>query len=147
MLAALDTNILLYAEGLNGTEREGQARALLNDIAGQVILIPGLVLGEFYDVLSRRGGRSRAEARSATLVWQTNLPVLGLTAAALEAGIQLAAAHQLQVWDAAILATAAEAECAVLLSEDMQHGFHWRGVTVVNPFTHPEHPLLARLLD
>jgi hypothetical protein len=33
------------------------------------------------------------------------------------------------------------------LSEDMQDGFSWRGVTVVNPFASKRHPLLDGLLD
>jgi predicted nucleic acid-binding protein len=35
----------------------------------------------------------------------------------------------------------------LLLSEDMQHGFVSRGMTVVNPFAEPTHPKLAALLD
>jgi predicted nucleic acid-binding protein len=53
--------------------------------------------------------------------------------------------HGLAVWDAIILATAAEAGCRVLLSEDMQDGFTWGGVTIVNPFASPPHPLLDDL--
>ena len=30
--------------------------------------------------------------------------------------------------------------------EDIQHGFTWRGVTVVNPYQIPCHPLLSPLL-
>lgn len=58
----------------------------------------------------------------------------------------LAADHNLQVWDALILSTAASAGCRVLLSEGMQHGFVWRGCTIVNPFIEPMHPLLADAL-
>ncbi len=52
----------------------------------------------------------------------------------LAAAFGLAAAHNLQTYDAIILATAAQAECEVLYSEDMQHGFEWNGVTIINPF-------------
>jgi hypothetical protein len=34
----------------------------------------------------------------------------------------------------------------LLLSEDLQEGFTWRGVTVTNPFASALHPLLAALL-
>ena len=34
-----------------------------------------------------------------------------------------------------ILAAAAEAGADVLLSDDLQEGFTWRGLTVCNPFT------------
>jgi predicted nucleic acid-binding protein len=33
-----------------------------------------------------------------------------------------------------MLAAAAQAGCRLLLSEDMQDGFTWRGVTIRNPF-------------
>jgi hypothetical protein len=35
----------------------------------------------------------------------------------------------------------------LLLSEDMQDGFVYRGVTVANPFAERIHPLLASLMD
>ena len=56
-------------------------------------------------------------------------------------------AHQLAIWDAVILAAASEAGCRVLLSEDMQDGFTWGGVTVVNPFASTPHRLLRDLQD
>ena len=34
----------------------------------------------------------------------------------------------------------------MLLSGDMQDGFVWRGVTVVNPFAATPHPMLVDLL-
>jgi len=50
------------------------------------------------------------------------------------------------VWDALILSVAAENRCRLLLSEDLQDGFTWRGVTVANPFAMPLHPLLEGLV-
>ena len=51
-----------------------------------------------------------------------------------------------QIGDALIVSVCAESKCRVLLSEDMQHGFAWGGVTIVNPFTHPTHPRLLATL-
>ena len=36
--------------------------------------------------------------------------------------------------DAVILSAAAESGCRLLLSQDLQEGFTWNGVTVTNPF-------------
>lgn len=33
--------------------------------------------------------------------------------------------HQMRIWDAIVLATAAEAGCELLLTEDLQDGFTW----------------------
>jgi predicted nucleic acid-binding protein len=63
------------------------------------------------------------------------------------AATDLAAQHQLGIWDSVILAAAADAGCRLLLSEDMQDGFTWNGVTIANPFASSLHPLLAALIQ
>jgi predicted nucleic acid-binding protein len=40
----------------------------------------------------------------------------------------------LSFYDALIVSAAAEARCTVLLTEDLQHGSRFLGVTVQNPF-------------
>jgi predicted nucleic acid-binding protein len=62
------------------------------------------------------------------------------------AAADLATDHQLSIWDAIILSAASQAGCRLLLSEDLQDGFTWGGVTVVNPFSAPRHLLLNTLL-
>ena len=62
------------------------------------------------------------------------------------AAADLAADHQLGIWDAVILSAASQSGCRLLLSEDLQEGFTWAGVTVVNPFASPRHALLQTLL-
>jgi predicted nucleic acid-binding protein len=51
--------------------------------------------------------------------------------------MELAVAHKFARWDAIMLAAAAASGCRVFLSEDMQDGFTWRGVTIRNPFRQP----------
>lgn len=62
------------------------------------------------------------------------------------AATDLALDHGLAIWDAVIFAAAAEVGCRLLLSEDLQDGFTWRGVSVVNPFAERRHPLLDAAL-
>lgn len=40
----------------------------------------------------------------------------------------------------------ASARCDLLLSEDLQDGFAWRGVTVTNPFGSAPDPRIVNLL-
>ena len=63
------------------------------------------------------------------------------------AAMDLAVDHQLSIWDAVILAAAAETGCRLVLSEDMQEGFAWRGLTVANPFADQRHALLQAILE
>jgi len=46
-----------------------------------------------------------------------------------------------------MISVASETGCRLLLSEDLQDGFTWRGVTIANPFAAQQHPLLGSLLN
>lgn len=142
MKIALDTSILAYAEGAGEDARCTSARALLEDLAASEALIPAQVMGELYRVLTGRLKRDAAVVRSALLDWSDAYPVGDSSWPAFQAAIDLACNHQMQIWDGLILSVAAENRCRLLLSEDLQHGFIWRGVTVINPFEHVRHPLL-----
>ena len=80
------------------------------------------------------------------LDWQDAFPVIETSAEVMLAAADLATDHELRIWDAVILSAAGEAGCRLLLSEDLQDGFTWKGVTVTNPFSTPKHELLAALL-
>jgi predicted nucleic acid-binding protein len=143
---ALDTNILAYAEGVNGAAMKRAAVELVQKLLEGAALLPVQTLGELFNLLVRKAGRARAKARAATLSWRDAFPVSETSAEVMLAAADLATDHQLRIWDAMILSAAAEAGCRLLLSEDLQEGFTWKGVTVTNPFTTPKHELLAALL-
>jgi len=46
-----------------------------------------------------------------------------------------------------VISASAESGCRLLLSEDLQDGFTWRGITIANPFASARHPLLDSLLE
>jgi predicted nucleic acid-binding protein len=146
MNVALDTNILVYAEGLNGAARRSESLQLLERLEPESTLLPVQVLGELFTVLVKKAGRSRDKARAAVLEWGDAFPLIETSSDVLLRAMDLAVDHQLFVWDAVILASAAEAHCRILLSEDLQDGFTWSGVTIVNPFRTPHHSLLARAI-
>ena len=108
--------------------------------------MPVQALGELYQVLVRKAGRSRVDARATILGCRDAFPLIDTSAMVMLAATGLAADHHLQIWDAVIVAAAASADCRLLLSEDLQDGFSWSGITVVNPFAAPRHPLLDALL-
>jgi predicted nucleic acid-binding protein len=74
------------------------------------------------------------------------LAIQPTTAETIVMAADLATHHQLGTWDSVILAAAAQAGCRLLLSEDLQPGFSWGGVTVVDPFASPSSPALAALV-
>ena len=147
LLAVIDTNVLAYAEGAGDEARRAQAHELLTRLPEMAVVLPVQVLGELYRVLVGKLKQPAARAREAVLHWSDAYAVCDTTWAALQSALDLCTAHGLTVWDSLILSVAAERRCRLLISEDMQHGFTWRGTTVVNPFTHPTHPLIEALLE
>ena len=134
MRVALDTNVLAYAEGVNGEDRKATALRILRDFSEHEVVVPAQALGELFVVLTRKARRDAAAARDAVLGWADGFPLVDTTPAVVMEAMELVATHRLAFWDAVMLAAAAQAGCRVLLSEDMQHGFTWRGVTIQDPF-------------
>lgn len=147
MRLTLDTNILAYAEGVNGATKKKSALEIIAKLPAGSTFLPVQVLGELFHVLVRKAGRPPERARAAILSWQDSFPLIETSPAILIAGDDLAARHGLSIWDAVIFAAAAAAGCRLLLSEDLQPGFTWNGVTVANPFAGAKHPLLETLLE
>ena len=146
MRVAIDTNVLAYAEGIDDDARRDRAIALTDRLAQLTVFIPVQVLGELFRVLVRKGGRSVKEARERVLGWGDSFALIETSQPILLAAIDLAEAHRLSIWDAIVVAAAAKAECRLLLSEDMQDGFTWNGVTIANPFSETPHPLFEAML-
>lgn len=146
MRIGLDTNILVYAEGVNGEAMSKASQTVLAALPTQDILLPAQVLGELFAVLTRKAGRTSAQARDAVMQWRDSYATVDTSGPVLLAAVDLAADHHFAIWDAVIMAAVAEADCRLLLSEDLQDGFSWRGVTVANPFAEQRHPLLAALI-
>jgi predicted nucleic acid-binding protein len=143
---ALDTNILAYAEGVNGVEMKEKALDLVQQLPAGSVVLPTQVLGELFNVLVLKAKKSPTSARTAILTWRDTYASSDTSAAVIVKAVDLAADHKLRIWDSVILAATAEAGCRLLLSEDLQEGFTWQGVTVANPFSATPHPLLDALL-
>lgn len=147
---AFDSNILLYLAGVDKSETDASKitsiRALFVQIANQAKCVaPQQALGELYSVYARYR-QNREEARAVARRFQAQFESVATDESIFTSALDLATDHKLQFWDALILAASAAAGCSLLLSEDMQDGFAWRGVTVVNPFASRPHRALARML-
>ena len=143
---ALDTNVLAYAEGVNGQTMKDAALEVVKRLPPEATHLPVQALGELFSLLVKKAGRSRADAQAAVMSWGDAFPIIDTSASVLQAASDLSCAHQIAFWDAVMLSAAADAGCRLLLSEDLQSSFTWSGVTVVNPFAQTKHPLLDALL-
>lgn len=143
---ALDTNILVYFAGIVGADDDRRKIDIIANLMGRLdgeerIIIPTQVLGECYNVFSR-SGQSREDALSLINGLADRYPVFGGGPETMMQALKLTAEHKLQIWDALILVSASEAGCTTLLSEDMQDGFAWRSITILNPLSERAEKLL-----
>ena len=134
----LDTNVLAYLAGVDRSPADAgkidRSRGLVRQLSARATLVaPTQALGELFVVLSR-SGHTREAARDIVVRMRSAFAHADSSSATLLSALDAAAAHRLQLWDAIVLTAAAEAGCAMLLSEDMSPGFTWRGATIVNPF-------------
>lgn len=137
---AIDTNVLAYAEGVNGADRKAEALNILQGFAKWDVIVPVQALGELFNVLTRKAKWTASDARAAILSWRDAYSTVGTTTAVMIEAMELVTSHKLSLWDSAMLAAAAQADCRILLSEGLQDGLIWRGVIVQNPFK-PASPL------
>jgi predicted nucleic acid-binding protein len=133
----VDTNVLVYARDRTDEDKHHQAltwvAALWQGRAGR---LSWQVLQEYYVTVTRKldPPRRRAEAREDVTSLVTWRPIpIGLETVDAAWGVE--DRFGLSWWDALIVATAQAGECDYLLSEDLQDGQTFDGVTVVTPFT------------
>jgi predicted nucleic acid-binding protein len=125
----LDTNILVYAQ--TEDQRAEKARELIAQ--GGVISVQ--VLNEFVNVLRKKLNQSWQDIAAAVNDVEAVLgPARPLTTNLHHAALAIAGRHSLSFFDALVIASAADAGCKMLLTEDMQSGASLAGVQLVNPF-------------
>jgi predicted nucleic acid-binding protein len=132
----VDANVLVYSRN-TGDPRKGEiANSLLDRLwleqSGRTSV---QVLNEFYSVVTRKVSL----AISQDVAWQVVEEYLEWNPQAVDGALlrqarSVEARYKLNWWDALIVAAAQLQNCAILYSEDMQHGAQLGGVRINNPF-------------
>lgn len=130
----LDTNILVYALD----RRAGERHALAADIIDQAVMLDCRLtlqsISEFYAAVTRKKVISQAEANAQARDWLDMFRTVAVSARAVHAALTSVETGQASYWDALLVATAAEAGCTTILTEDLADGGVLLGVRVLNPF-------------
>ena len=131
----VDTNVLLYAIS-TATESATKASVARRILMERDLALSAQVLQEFYVQSTRQSRQGALRHDDAALLIRTWLRfhVQDVTAGIVMAALATHARWQLSYWDAAIIEAARACGCDTVLSEDMQHGQHFDGVQVINPF-------------
>ena len=125
-----DTNVLIYVASADPAKAD-RAEKLLSK--GGAISVQ--VLNEIANVTRRKMQMSWLETRNFLSILRDLLRVHPVTTDTHDNGLALAERHNLSVYDAMVVASALQADCDTLWSEDMQHGIVIEDrLRIINPF-------------
>ena len=138
MAAFVDTNVLLYGVSTAGDEADKHVTAL-SILDRDDVVLSAQVLQEFYVQATRSTKADHLAHDSAVSLIESWLRfrVIETTVPLVQQALATAARWRVSYWDAAIVEAARIGNCPVVLSEDLQPGMNFAGVTVQNPFTRP----------
>lgn len=129
-----DSNVLVYTDDADATEKRERALDLweTHRRAGHAV-ISVQVLQEYYRVATAKLGVDPSVAVEKVMLFR-RADVVQPGSDDVIAAARLGIEHRLSFWDAMIVHMAMAADCAVLFSEDLQHGQRFAGLEIHNPF-------------
>jgi predicted nucleic acid-binding protein len=130
----LDTNLLVYAIDCAAGDRHHLAVEIVEHAVRLDCWLMLQAISEFYAVVIRKGVVSPRDAAAQAADWLDLFPCATASEAAVRTALADAAGGRASYWDALLLATAAEAGCVAILTEDLADGEELGGIRIHNPF-------------
>jgi len=132
---SLDSNLLVYATDGRDGARQAAAIEIVSRAARRDCVLTLQALSEFFHAATRKGIIPRPEAGAQVRRWMDVFTVApGANRAAFLMALEAATAGRFKFYDALLLATAREAGCTAVISEDMADGAELDGLRVVAAF-------------
>lgn len=130
----LDTNVLVYANDTRDPRKQAQAASLIDETLREgTLVVSTQVLQEYFVAATRKLAVPAHVARAQVAL----LSLVDVVVPGVEDILAAMDLHQLRgysYWDSLIIRTALAGRCAILFSEDLQHGHRIDGLQIVNPF-------------
>jgi predicted nucleic acid-binding protein len=128
---ALDTNIIVYNHDKLNEYKQDMARTLISRSPS----ISVQVISEYLNVMKRIMRIPKLELTDFCIQWMAKCSIHPVNVSTLKIAKHIIQCYDLQIFDSIIVASAIEANCEILYSEDMHHGLEVDGrLKVVNPF-------------
>jgi len=136
-LVLVDTNVLVCAQDASEPVKRARAREwidlLWREQRGRTSI---QILSEYFSVVTRKSGLNVSPENA----WEDVQMFMKWTPQELDSELlqrayEIARRYQLNWWDCLMVAAAQSQACILLLTEDLQDGAEYGGVTVRNPFT------------
>ena len=131
----LDTNLLVYAIDSAAGARHDAAGQIIQHAVRLECWLTLQAVSEFYAAVTRKGIVQPPDAAAQAADWLDLFPCTAASEAAARTALANAAVGRASYWDALLVATASEAGCRVILTEDLVDGADLGGVRIRNPFS------------
>jgi len=133
MSVFVDTNVVVYAFDTADIQKQQAAIAVLE--SDRRLVVSTQVLLEVWWVLTRRLAVPLAEGQAVVVIDELcRLPVVTTDVEMVRQAIDTSRRFRIAVWDAMIIEAARSAGCDRVLTEDLQAGQDFDGITIENPF-------------
>ena len=132
-----DTNIVVYCFDTMVPRKQTRAKDLLaHALNNQTGVVSYQVIQEFCNVATKARRLQLPQERISAYVNLVLQPMnqVGSSPQLIESALKLRAEHNFSFYDSLIIASAQQAKCQVLYSEDMQHLQRVGNLQIVNPF-------------
>ncbi|MBV8578859.1 MAG: PIN domain-containing protein [Acetobacteraceae bacterium] len=130
----LDTNILVYSIDSSAGLRHALAREIVDESVGRNCRLTLQAVSEFYASVTRKRVIARREAAAQAEDFLLLFPTSASSPMAVRNALAISVAGRASYWDALLVASAAEAGCTAILTEDLKGGALLSGVRIINPF-------------
>jgi predicted nucleic acid-binding protein len=127
---SLDTNILIY----NHYSINKNYQDIANDLLLLHPVVSTQVISEYLNVMKRLYLMPKANLLNFCAQWTSQCNIHPVDTSTVKLAEHLILRYDFQIFDSIIIASAIEAGCEVLYSEDMQHNMKVEGLSIINPF-------------
>lgn len=134
----LDADVLFYHVDGSAGERHERAMQIVERAAVSDCWLTLQAVSEFYAAVTRKCVVTPARAAAVATDWLEAFPTIAPSTNAVRRALATASAARAGYWDALLVATAAEAGCTAILTEDLASGSAVQGVKILNPFAGDE---------
>ena len=129
----IDTNILVYLYSKTEPQKK---QIVLKLLSSKNVIISTQVISEFVWVMYRKFGVERENLKIIGNRLLEKLEVVSINPKTVKKALNIFEVYKFSYWDSLIVASALEANCSILYTEDMQDGqIIENRLKIVNPFT------------
>jgi predicted nucleic acid-binding protein len=133
----VDTNVLIYAHDVDAKAKHETAAVVLRELWSQRTGVLSMqVLQEFYVNVTRKIATPLPKDAARLVVNSYSIWCTEATPTEIAAAFRIEDESRIDFWDALIVASAAKAGAARILSEDLNAQQMIAGIRIENPFAH-----------